>query len=285
MAGNLSGSLNGIFLFVSRYLIKYNNVCAREGSCLPQLQTLALWNEQLVTLFYVERLIPSVNVRQCAVHTPSAQRVRVNLYAVAYFLLGDIVCPYPRISQEEALSGSEIVLVLQFLALRGVKESIVSHLQSSVVSQVLTQSETTIGVQIGQHLDIGEEIGIHVRTLLEAFGIASCPPVTHIAVGVILAALVIEAVCHLVAYHYTDSAIVEGLVCLRIKERILQDTCGETNLVGSGVVIGVYRLGIHEPLIAVYGLASLLLYVLVVSEFTASHHVLVVRLGWVYDKR
>ncbi len=52
-----------------------------------------------------------------------------------------------------------------------------------MVGKILAQCETAVAVQVGQYLDIAEEVGIHVGTLIEALGIVGCPPVLQIAVA------------------------------------------------------------------------------------------------------
>ena len=53
---------------------------------------------------------------------------------------------------------------------------------------------------------------------------------------------------HFVANHHADSPVVDGLVRIRIKERRLQDSGRETNLVGGRVVVGIDSLRRHSPL-------------------------------------
>ena len=54
-----------------------------------------------------------------------------------------------------------------------------------------------------------------------------------------------------------DSAVVHGIIGLRIEERLLEDCCREADLVGGGVVVGVHRLGSHAPFGPVRGLSKL----------------------------
>ena len=49
----------------------------------------------------------------------------------------------------------------------------------------------------------------------------------------------------------TNSAIIDGLISGQVKERRLQDGGGENNLVEHWGVIGIHRLWIHAPFIAV----------------------------------
>ena len=194
---------------------------------LPQLQALLLRYIHLVTGLHIESLVPGIDMRQGPVDTPLTQSMRVALHTVAYFLFGDVLSPHTGIGDEEALFRRETVDRLERFGSRSVLESVEGYLQASVVGEVLTQCELTIGVKTGQHLDGIEEVTVELGTLLKAFGISSRPPVMQVAVGIVLTALVVEAVGHLVTNHHTDGTVVEGGVGLRIEERTLQDAGGK----------------------------------------------------------
>ena len=114
-------------------------------------------------------------------------------------------------------------------------------------------------------------MGALVESLCVGFG----PPVLHVAVGIILSSVIVEAVGHLVAYHHTDGSVVEGFVGLGIEEGILQDACREAYLVGRGVVVGVDSLRSHVPFLAVNGLAGLFLDMFLHSPYLASLHIVI----------
>ena len=65
---------------------------------------------------------------------------------------------------------------------------------SHMVGQVLTQGQSTVSFQTGQHLYIVKEILHHFGTGFEAFRITRCPPIGQVSVLVELTALVIESV-------------------------------------------------------------------------------------------
>ncbi len=111
--------------------------------------------------------------------------------------------------------------------------------------------------------------------LIEALCIVGCPPVLQITGSIILATLIIETVSHLMTYHYTDSTIVERLVGLGVKERILEDTSREADFVGGRIVVGIHGLRSHVPLVSVDWLSSLLCNLLIVGKLAASQHVLI----------
>ena len=68
--------------------------------------------------------------------------------------------------------------------------------------------------------------------------------------------MIVESVRHFVADHYADSAVVHRVVGCRVEERRLEDCCREANFIGGRVVIGIDRLGSHEPLLGIYRLAD-----------------------------
>ena len=76
--------------------------------------------------------------------------------------------------------------------------------------------------------------------------------------------------------YHTNSSIVERVVCLSIEERILKDTCREADFVGCWVVVCVYCLWRHHPLVAVNRLTSLWLDRELVPELSALKDIVVV---------
>src|SRR3712207_476810 len=134
---------------------------------------------------------------------------------------------------------------------------------------------TAVGMQARQYLYSVKEVSIHVGTLVKSLGVVGCPPILHVAIGVILTTLVIETVGHFMANHYTDSAIVERIVGLGVKERILKNARREAYLIGCRVIISINRLRSHEPFVLVNGLSGSLFYDFVDLELTTSLYILV----------
>ena len=86
--------------------------------------------------------------------------------------------------------------------------------------------------------------------------VSARPPVADLAGLVELAALVVEAVADLVADDRADGAVVHRRIGVRIEERRLQDRGRERDLVHQRVVVGVDRLRVHAPLVAIDRLAE-----------------------------
>src|SRR5437764_15364396 len=84
------------------------------------------------------------------------------------------------------------------IALQSALHRIEAGESSAVVGDVLAQCEPAIHVE-SVHLDVAVVLLHDQRRLLrEMRRIGGTPPVTQIAVGIIVAALVVEAVCELV---------------------------------------------------------------------------------------
>ena len=97
-------------------------------------------------------------------------------------------------------------------------------------------------------------VGSHGGDALgETLCVFVCPPLAQIAVFVVFAALVIKAVGHLVTYDYAYGSVVEGVVGIHVEEWALEYACGEADLVGGGIVVGIDGLGGHVPFVSVDG--------------------------------
>ena len=81
--------------------------------------------------------------------------------------------------------------------------------------------------------------------------------VEQLAVAIVPATLVVETVTDLVTDDCTDSTIVDGIICIHVEKRRMQDCCREHDLIQFGIVISVGRLRRHTPLFAVDGFAEL----------------------------
>ena len=80
----------------------------------------------------------------------------------------------------------------------------------------------------------------------------------RLPVGIVLPALIVEAVRHLVADDRADAAVVDRVVRLRIEERRLQNAGREHDLVHVRIVVGVHGRRRHAPFGAIDRFADLL---------------------------
>ena len=120
---NETSGLYFFYLFGKK--IPKNSIRKTSFRELPKLQALVLRNEQLVALLYTKCLIPCIDVRKRTINTPLAERMRIILYAVADFLISNVLSPNTCIGEEETLVRSETILVLQWLLSSSILEGIV----------------------------------------------------------------------------------------------------------------------------------------------------------------
>ena len=88
--------------------------------------------------------------------------------------------------------------------------------------------------------------------------------------------MVVKSVCHLMTYHNANRTIVASIVSLSIKERRLQNACGETYLVGRRIVISINCLGRHEPFVTVGRLVDMLFDVVSTAELCGALAIFVI---------
>src|SRR5437660_12666156 len=116
--------------------------------------------------------------------------------------------------------------------------------------------------------------GNTVRARNELGAIRGCPPVAQVTVAVELAALVVEAMRHLVADDGSGSAVVKRHVTAGVEERRLEDTGRKIDAVVLRAVEGVDCGSGHAP----FGLVGRLADsgdALVVGDLGAAHGVTV----------
>ena len=214
----------------------------------------------LVALLDSPGVVEFADVRQRDVDAVASQSVDVHLGELEDGFGTDVGGPYGSIGEEEALFGREAVhLVLVDLAfLDGVLHSEVADVEAAVVGDVLAEGECAVGVGFGivEDLDGVECVDEYLSVLLEVGGILLGPPVVEVAVLVVVAALVVETVGEFVSDDHSDGAVVGGIVSVELEERRLEDSCGEADFVGGGVVVGVDGLRRHLPFVAIDGLVD-----------------------------
>ena len=130
-------------------------------------------------------------------------------------------------------------------------------------------------MQSWQHFNAIEVIRIELSSLIKALSIIGCPPIFHISISIILTPLIIKAVGHLMTNDNADCTIVECLVSLRIEERILENTCRETDFVGCGVIISIDRLRSHSPLVSINRLTRFICNFFIVRKLSACHYIVI----------
>jgi len=140
-----------------------------------------------------------------------------------------------------------------------------------MISDVLAQRVGTVSPDITQHADTVEVGHQHLAAFVKTSGIIGCPPINQIALFVVLTTLVIKTVGHFVANHHADSPVIDSIIAVSVEERRLQDTGREADFVGTGIIIGIDRLGTHEPFILVDRFAQLVQVILVFKTHDLFH--------------
>src|SRR5207237_10110478 len=133
----------------------------------------------------------------------------------------------------------------------------VGDLEAAQVGDVLAQGEAAVYVGGAVHHGVGVELGRDAaRAVLKALRVVRGPPVAQVALGGELAALVVDAVGHLVADHGAHAAVVHGVVGGGVEERRLENPGGEGDVVERRAVRRVHGGGGHAPLGLVHRLGD-----------------------------
>ncbi len=95
------------------------------------------------------------------------------------------------------------------------------------VGDVLAQCQAAVE-RLARHVVTGILSDQSVGEFLKGGSVGVSPPVPEVAVTVVLAALIVEAVADLVPDDCSDAAVIDGIVGFRIEERRLQNRAGNT---------------------------------------------------------
>src|SRR6185437_11486126 len=93
-------------------------------------------------------------------------------------------------------------------------------------------------------------------TFFKLCAVGVSPPVAEVAFSIKLAALVVKAMGQFVANDYANAAEVHSSVCSFVKERRLQDSGREVDVIIWRAVIGIHGGRAHAPLFLVERLAD-----------------------------
>src|SRR5665213_698397 len=169
------------------------------------------------------------------------------------FFFADLETPGLGPREEEPLRTAKPIDHRRLLAMQGNEVGLPGDRETAEVADVFTDGQGTVDVQFGGHLGCeGVELfDQRLCALFEGGAVRWFPPIGEFARSVELRTLVVEAVADLVTDHRADGTVVGGLVALRVEKWRLEYRGREDDLVESGVVVGVDRLGRHEPLVAV----------------------------------
>ncbi len=175
--------------------------------------------------------------------------MRVGDQLLAHRFLAVLAAPYLRPGHEEALVAGQAVDHRGFLAVQRKLVGAVGQAEAAEVADVLAHRQLAVDaglavVERAEAVVLGFQL---VLQLLEVGLVGRAPPVAQIAGAVGLRALVVEAVAHFVADHRADAAVIDRRIGRDVEERRLENGSREHDLVEGRVVVGVDRLGQHEP--------------------------------------
>ena len=117
---------------------RFRTFCLDTVSKLPNIYTLFRSDVHRIFVCNSKCIIPCLDMRQSAVYTPFSQRVRIRLRILTDSFFADVSGPQSCVCQEETLIGCEAVYNSQRSILCCIAVSQISHVQSSVVCQVLS---------------------------------------------------------------------------------------------------------------------------------------------------
>src|SRR5580658_5025690 len=139
--------------------------------------------------------------------------------------------PALPVSDEETLLRREALERLQRLPLGILLPRHLSQNHSAQIGDILAESQFPVDLDVIHNYILRILIRDAACTLLERFGIFRSPPVTQIAIGVKLAAFVVEAVGKFMANRRSSIAEVGSRVGIHIEQRRLQNPCWEIDVV------------------------------------------------------
>ena len=206
---------------------------------------------KLVPGLDVHGLIPGIDIAHRPVDAEFRRAVRIGKQALARGLLVGLVAPDLAVAQEQPLIAGKPVENRRLLA---VEREVIGGLgdgQARKVGDVLAQRQLAVdehALDRAVAIVLVDELG---RARIEILAVVRRPPILQHALGVVFAALIVEAVADLMADHRADAAIIHGVVGIGIEEGRLQNRRRKDDLVQRGIVIGVHGLRRHAPFAAV----------------------------------
>lgn len=172
-------------------------------------------------------------------------------------LIALFFAPNSSVRQEEPLLPRQAFNRFGFGSRKGNLEGFEGDSSPAKVPDVLSDGQLAVDVwAVGAELRGDQLVVLGDETLgalLEGRAIVDRPPVTQQTLAITRRALIVETMTDLVADDRTDPAIVDGVVSLDVEEWRLQDGRRENDLIAQWVVIGIDRLGEHQPLVRVHG--------------------------------
>ena len=135
----------------------------------------------------------------------------------AFGFVAGVGTPALSVADEEALLGSEAVDRFQFLAAGFTLPGHVSQHQPAQIGDIFAHGQLAVDLDVIHGDILRILVGDATGALVKLFAILRRPPVAQIALGIELAAFVVEAVRQFVANGGAGVAVVRGVVRAGIK--------------------------------------------------------------------
>ena len=182
---------------------------------------------------HVERLVERVEVGDDGVAAQVRRGVRVDGEPADRLLVAGDRSARPAPTREDPLQPVSPSITGGSVPLERDPVRLERDREAAEVADVLADGQRAVDVVLGQP-GRGQRVVLVDQRLgaaLELGPVVRLPPVGEVAVAVVLAALVVEAVADLVPDHRADAAVVRGVVGVGVEERRLQDRGREHDLV------------------------------------------------------
>src|SRR3569832_918225 len=245
-----------------RLIRAQTGVRARQNQTInrsPQPHALFRRHVEPVAGLDVEGGVPGVDVAHDRVDAGLRRRVRVADQLAAQGVGPALGAPDLGPAQGHALVAGPAVGRRRGLDMQRGVIGVAREQEAAQVGDVLAHGQLAVDVRAGDGLECGVLLTQMIGAGLEGGAVGRPPPVDQPAHAVGLAALIVEAVGHLVADDAPDAAVVDGRVGVGVEEGRLQGRGGDGDLVLLGVVGGVDRLRAHaRAVVAATGAAQAL---------------------------
>src|SRR6185437_4047121 len=212
----------------------------------------------LVSLFAIKGLGKVRAVLHRANHAELTRRVRIHLGQQTRAFVRLVLAPHLGKAEPETLLSCEALLGLaeRGIVLNALAQRNQSNVAAAVVCGVFAEGEPPIEMNVVNRRELAVFICNAAGTFFKLCAVGVSPPVAEVAFSIKLATLVVKAMGQFVANDYANAAEVHSSVCSFVKERRLQDSGREVDVIIWRAVVGIHGGWAHAPLFLVERLAD-----------------------------
>src|SRR5882762_4888893 len=199
----------------------------RNSRELPNLAANGSRTHERVPLLAAKCPGESLHIRRRGDGAQTAKRVRIRIEHEPLEFGAVSRRPDLCVSEKESLFCREASdrwgpIVSQFLL-----QGSICDVQPAEIRDALSQHQVAVFVQVALDFVALELLLDALGTLVEVFFVLGSPPIAQVSLGVKFSAFIVETVRHLMADYSTHSAVIRGVVGVRVKKGRLQDPGGE----------------------------------------------------------